>query len=71
VLAFMTIAGLAMARRRSLRLSFGAAALACLLLAGCGSGPPGTPAGAYNLQITGTATPGGQTHFVVVVLTVD
>jgi hypothetical protein len=70
VLAFATIAGLAMTRRRSLRLGFGAAALACLLLAGC-SGPPGTPAGSYNLQITGTATPGGQTHFVVVVLTVD
>jgi hypothetical protein len=70
VLAFVTIAGLAMTRRRSLRLSFGAAALACLLLAGCGSAP-GTPAGMYNLQITGTATPGGQTHFVVVVLTID
>ncbi|HEY4741676.1 MAG TPA: SBBP repeat-containing protein [Candidatus Acidoferrales bacterium] len=71
VLAFMTIAGLAMTHRRSLRLSFGAAALVCLLIAGCSSGPPGTPAGAYNLQITGTATPGGQTHFVVVVLTID
>jgi hypothetical protein len=70
VLAFATIAGLAMTRRRSLRLGFGAAALACLLLAGC-SGPPGTPSGTYNLQITGTATPGGQTHFVVIVLTVD
>jgi hypothetical protein len=70
VLAFVTIAGLATTRRCSLRLGFGAAALACLLFAGC-SGPPGTPAGAYNLQITGTATPGGQTHFVVIVLTVD
>ncbi len=70
VLAFATIAGLAMTRRRSLRLGFGAAALACLLLAGCG-GAPGTPSGMYNLQITGTANPGGQTHFVVIVLTID
>jgi hypothetical protein len=70
LLAFATIAGLAMTQRRSLRLGFGVAALACLVLAGCSS-PPGTPSGTYNLQITGTATPGGQTHFVVIVLTVD
>jgi hypothetical protein len=69
-LAFATIAGFAMTRRRALRLGLASAAFACLLIVGC-SPAPGTPSGAYNLQITGTATPGGQSHSVVIVLTID
>jgi Abnormal spindle-like microcephaly-assoc'd, ASPM-SPD-2-Hydin/Beta-propeller repeat len=68
-LAFLAIVALAMSRRRSLRLSFGAAALACMFLAGCSSSPV-TPVGTYTLNIVGTATPGGQTHNVTVTLTV-
>src|SRR5208282_1305000 len=71
MLAFLMIAALAMAKRRRLQLGFGAAALACILLAGCGGGTKGTPNGTYQMQITGTATPGGQTHSAVITLTVD
>jgi len=67
--AFIAIVALAISRRRGLRLGFGAAALACLLLFGCSSGPV-TPNGTYTLNIVGTATPGGQTHNVTVTLTV-
>jgi hypothetical protein len=57
-------------RRRGLRLTFAAAALACLLFAGCGSGG-GTPSGMFTLVITGTPTDGGMVHTLNVALTVD
>ena len=59
-----------MRRRRGLRLSFVAAALACLLFAGCGGGG-GTPTGMFTLVITGTPTDGGMIHTLNVALTVD
>ncbi|MGB8788955.1 MAG: SBBP repeat-containing protein [Candidatus Acidiferrales bacterium] len=69
-LGFLLMIALAFARRRSLRLGFGAAALACLVLAGCGGGPS-TPQGVSTVVITGVATPGGQTHTVDITLTVN
>jgi hypothetical protein len=69
LLGFMAIVALAMARRRSLRLGFAATALVCLLFVGCSSGRP-TPPGNYTLQILGTASPGGQSHYVTVTLTI-
>jgi hypothetical protein len=60
----------AMAKRRALRLGFGAAALACVVIVGCGGGPS-TPQGVTTLAITGVATPGGQTHAADVTLTVN
>ena len=60
----------AMRKRRTLRLSFAAAALACLLFAGCGGGG-GSPTGKFTLVITGTPTDGGMVHTLDVALTVD
>ncbi len=56
--------------RRRLRLGFGAAALACLLFAGCGGGG-GPPAGKFTLVITGTPTDGGMVHTLDVALTIE
>jgi hypothetical protein len=60
----------AMRKRRALRLSFAAAALACLLFAGCGGGG-GAPTGKFTLVITGTPTDGGMVHTLDVALSVD
>jgi hypothetical protein len=60
----------AMAKRRAMRLGFSAAALACVLIAGCGGGQS-TPQGVTTLAITGVATPGGQNHSADVTLTVN
>ena len=59
-----------MRRRRGLRLGFAAAALACLLFAGCGGGG-GSPAGKFTLVITGTPTDGGMVHTLDVALTIE
>ncbi len=75
LLAGLLAAGLALSRRKSLRL----AALACLLAAAiaCGgpSSPPppvnpGTPAGTYTLTVTATASTGGA-RTVALTLTVN
>jgi Abnormal spindle-like microcephaly-assoc'd, ASPM-SPD-2-Hydin/Beta-propeller repeat len=60
-----------MRRRRALRLSFAAAALACLLFAGCGGGSGGSPTGKFTLVITGTPTDGGMVHTLDVALSID
>lgn len=57
-------------KRRTLRLTFAAAALACLLFAGCGGGG-GAPTGKFTLVITGTPTDGGMVHTLDVALAVD
>jgi hypothetical protein len=59
-----------MRRRRGLRLGFAAAALACLLFAGCGGGA-GSPTGKFTLVITGTPTDGGMVHTLDIALTID
>jgi hypothetical protein len=58
-------------RRRAVRLGFAAAALACLLFAGCGGSSGGTPTGKFTLVITGTPTDGGKVHTTTVTLTVN
>jgi hypothetical protein len=69
LLGFVAIVAFAMARRRSLRLGFVATALVCLLFVGCSSGRATNP-GNYTLQILGTASPGGQSHYVTITLTI-
>jgi hypothetical protein len=59
-----------MRRRRGFRLGFAAAALACLLFAGCGGGG-GPPAGKFTLVITGTPTDGGMVHTLDIALTIE
>ena len=65
------LAAFALTRRRAVRLSFAAAALACVLFAGCGGGSGGTPTGKFTLVITGTPTDGGMVHTTDVALSVE
>ncbi|MGB9334031.1 MAG: SBBP repeat-containing protein [Candidatus Acidiferrales bacterium] len=71
VVSLAMLAAFALTRRRAVRLSFAAAALACVLFAGCGGGSGGTPTGKFTLVITGTPTDGGMVHTTDVALSVE
>ena len=70
IVSLAMLAAFALTRRRAVRLSFAAAALACVLFAGCGGGG-GTPTGKFTLVITGTPTDGGIVHTTDVALSVE
>jgi Beta-propeller repeat/Abnormal spindle-like microcephaly-assoc'd, ASPM-SPD-2-Hydin len=70
IVSLAMLAAFALTRRRAVRLSFAAAALACVIFSGCGGGG-GTPTGKFTLVITGTPTDGGTVHTTDIALTVD
>jgi len=70
IISLAMLAAFALTRRRAVRLSFAAAALACVVFAGCGGGG-GTPTGKFTLVITGTPTDGGMVHTTDVALSVE